>query len=176
MSSVTRFIRQIPQATTYYSAAAILDSISNSASVYVFEFVPASGNFVGNYPPGYVIPGSTGLIDAISEAADATTPSSAVLLRDMGKTIFAEVYSSPTASTSEFAYFRQVQLIAPSAIGATQGFMGGRSGTTFGVLGAAQTPDAYTNYLTFYIPVTIAGVGLPVAATTGAYAIAGGQM
>jgi hypothetical protein len=52
--------------------------------------------------------------------------------------------------------------------------MGGVSGSTFGVLGAPGTPDPFTNYLTFYIPVTVAGV--TASAPTLAYAIAGGQM
>jgi hypothetical protein len=53
--------------------------------------------------------------------------------------------------------------------------MGGTSGTTFGVLGAANTPDNLTDYLTFYIPVAVAGVTGAVV-NTQAFAIAGGQM
>lgn len=174
MSSVTRFIRQIPQATTYYNASVVIAA----PQTYVYEFVPSSSNYVGNYPNpfpdatgGYMQIASVALQTAILEAANAAT--NALVLRDMGKTIFAPTTNSATAS---WAYFRQVQLLRPSQITQGPGFIGGINGNTFGVLGAAQNPDAYTNYLTFYIPVTVAGVGLPVAALTGAYALAGGQM
>jgi hypothetical protein len=174
MSSVTRFIRQIPQATTYYNASAVIAA----PQTYVFEFVPSSGNFVGNYPTpfpdatgGYMQGASAALQQAIQQAANAA--GNALVLRDMGKTIFAPTTNSATAS---WAYFRQVQLLRPALITQGPGFIGGINGNTFGVLGAAQNPDAYTNYLTFYIPVTVAGVGLPVAAQTQAYALAGGQM
>jgi hypothetical protein len=174
MSSVTRFIRQVPLSTTYYSAATILTSVAAGNSTFVYEFVPSGSNFVGNYPPGYALPAPAGLRAAINQASNAA--SSNLLLRDMGKTIFAEVYNAQGTTTSQFAYFRQVQLVNPQAIGASQGFIGGPAGQTFGVLGAPNNPDAPTDYLTFYIPVGVAGVGLPAAATTGAFAIAGGQM
>jgi hypothetical protein len=103
----------------------------------------------------------------------------------MGKTIYAAYTTSRTPAASDprltapvlFGYFRQVQLLRPSAIqvGGTSGsIIGGPNGSNFGVLGAPLNPDNYTNYLTFYIPVTVAGVRGPSAA--GAYAIAGGQM
>jgi hypothetical protein len=168
MSSVTRFIRQIPVATTYYDAAIIVAN----ASTHAFEFVPTSGNYVGNYPPGFV-QNSASLDAAIVDASNNNN--NEVLLRDMGKTIYAEAFDSNATSLNK-GYFRQVQLIAPKPISASQGFLGGPNGSTFGVIGGPLNPNNYTNYLTFYIPVTIGGVGLPIAATTGAFAIAGGQM
>jgi hypothetical protein len=142
MSSVTRFIRQIPLATTYYNAQEIVASPNST----VFEFAPSTSNYVGNYPSPY--PNQTG------------------------------GYIAPTtnSATASWGYFRQVQLLAPGLITQGPGFMGGLSGNTFGVLGAAGTPDVYTNYLVFYIPVSVAGVSGAPGIDTKAYAIAGGQM
>jgi hypothetical protein len=90
----------------------------------------------------------------------------------MGKTIKAPI----TDASGAVSFFRQVQLLKPTALTYSQGSIGGVSGNTFGVLGAAApNPDAYTNYLTFYISVAVAGVRGPVP-TVNAYAIAGGQM
>ena len=184
MSSVTRFIRQVPVSTTYYSAIGVAGSPSSVA----YEFVPSSSNYVGNYPAGYnnptggyVAPASPDLIKAIADAVNATPGNAGqgLLLRDMGKTIFGPITAStatPATAVSSWGYFRQVQLISPQAITQGPGFMGGVSGNTFGVLGAAGTPDPYTNYLTFYIPVTVAGVNGAPGVNTLAYAVAGGQM
>ena len=162
MSSVTRFIRQVPVSTTYYNVpAAVL-----SAGTGVYEFVPTSANYVGNYPPGYMQTASAPLSAALLVAGSSTT----LVLRDMGKTVFAPV----TSLTGNSSYFRQVQLLLPSAISASQGFIGGTSGNTFGVLGANNVPDAYTDFMTFYIAVPVGGVG--VGSIPGAYPIAGGQM
>jgi hypothetical protein len=167
MSSVTRFIRQVPLSTTYYNAG----TVAGSPTTLVFEFVPTSANYVGNYPPGYVQTASAALIAAIGQAVTAAGAAGNLVLRDMGKTIYAPVASL----TGSAGYFRQVQLLLPAQISYSQGFIGGTSGTTFGVLGANNTPDIYTDFLTFYIPVSVAGVtGTNVI--TNAYALAGGQM
>ena len=167
MSSVTRFIRQVPVATTYYNAANIL---ANSSTM-VFELVPSASNIIANYPPGYVQAASAALQASLAQALAANA--SGLVLRDMGKTIFAQYGSG--ASSDPSAYFRQVQLINPSAITAAQGFAGGAAGQSFGVLGGSNIPDAYTDFLTFYIPVAVAGVKGPQVLTQ-AYAVAGGQM
>jgi hypothetical protein len=192
MSSVTRFIRQIPVSTTYYNAQGLFTSTPSAGTVVtgtVFEFVPSASNYVGNYPSGfnnttggYVAPASDALKVALQQNYTATESASgaALVLRDMGKTIFAPITAAvgtPADATSSWGYFRQVQLIRPSVMTAAQSFMGGVSGSTFGVLGAANTPDAYTDYLTFYIPVSIGGVtGNNTPVNTQAYALAGGQM
>lgn len=177
MSSVTRFIRQIPVSTTYYSAALV---VATPGSL-VFEFINDSGNYVGNYPPGYVLPASAALVQAILQASQAAGGPDAFVLRDMGKTIYASYGASNAAqdprlqpSTANFGYFRQVQLLRPTAIVANN-FIGGIGGSNFGVLGGQNVPDNYTDFMTFYIPVSVAGVRGPVV-NTGAYAIAGGQM
>ena len=154
MSSVTRFIRQIPASASHLNAAAVVAG----AATLAFELVPSSGNIVGNYPPGYVQ--KSAALDAAIAAASAAA-SGAVLLRDMGKTILAPVGSLSGAQQ----YYRQVQLIAPAAL--SSGFVG-----NFGVLGAANTPTANVDYLSFFIPVSVAGVG----AAVNAYPVASGQM
>jgi len=160
MSSVTRFIRQVPVSTTYYNAVAVL----GATSTMVFELVPSASNIVANYPPGYVKAAGAELIAALTEAVAAHTAANLVL-RDMGKTIYAQYGTGIAADPS--AYFRQVQLIRPSGISA--------AAQTFGVLGGQNIPDAYTDFLTFYIPVAVAGVKGPQV-NTQAFAIAGGQM
>jgi hypothetical protein len=181
MSSVTRFIRQVPLSTTYYDAAAVITaSASPSSQITIYEFYNDGSNYVGNYPPGYVLPASNGLCSTIA----AQGSSSSLILRDMGKTIYAAYGALNTAadpratpSTVSYGYFRQVQLLKPTAIGfgTANQIIGGTSGSNFGVLGAQNNPDNYTDFLTFYIPVTVAGVRGPVV-NTAAYAIAGGQM
>jgi len=159
MSSVTRFIRQIPASASHLNAAAVVAG----AATLAFELVPSSGNIVGNYPPGYV-QNSAALAAAIAAASAAA--SGAVLLRDMGKTILAPVAVGGVLSGTQ-QYYRQVQLIAPAALSLSSGFVG-----NFGVLGAANTPTANVDYLSFYIPVSVAGVGVAV----NAYPVASGQM
>ena len=193
MSSVTRFIRQIPVSTTYYDAGTVCllaqSSLANPLlNTLAYTFVPGTGNYVGNYPPGFMLSGNPALNAAIAAAkAKADASGNAVVLRDMGKTIQAPyaVAASlsdaaalvvPTVTTSTtVAFFRQVQLINPTALTVGQGALGGLSGVTFGVLGAQDAPNANCDYLTFSIPVAVAGVRANVV-STGAYAIAGGQM
>ena len=158
MSSVTRFIRQVPVSASYYNAVTIL----GATSTMVFELVPSASNIVANYPPGYVQVASAALQAAIALEVTLNGIGNLVL-RDMGKTIYAQ-YGTGVASDPS-AYFRQVQLIRPSS-GAAQ---------TFGVLGAQNSPDAYTDFLTFYIPVAVAGVKGPQV-NTQAFVVAGGQM
>jgi hypothetical protein len=183
MSSVTRFIRQIPVSTTYYSAAAIVSAAGTPATSPVFEFVPTQGNYVGNYPPGYMISGSLALNQEIVNVAAIAGSTGNVVLRDMGKTIQAPYVvdgtAAPSGASIPTGFFRQVQLIVPSAIDigtAGKGYIGGTGGSTFGVRGGPQNPDVYTNYLTFYIPVSVAGVEATGVVSTGAFALAGGQM
>jgi len=137
MSSVTRFIRQIAPSTSYYKATDVVAAASTS----VYEFTPAAGNVIGNYPPGTMATASSALQTAIAaQAANTTT----LILRDMGKTIRATI-----ASNGNVGYFRQVQLLAPNTAG---------NGNE-GVLGTASA------YLTFYVPITIMGSNADAAHT-----------
>ena len=170
MSSVTRFIRQVPVSTTYYSVGS--DFLTSPSNTVVYEFVPTASNVVGNYPPGYVqsITASTSAANVAAQI-NAQGSTSTLVLRDMGKTIYAPVGSSASAVSG---WFRQVQLLKPSPITATQGFIGGTSGQTFGVLGGNNIPDAVSDFFTFYIAVPLGGTLGGVLSS--AAPIAGGQM
>lgn len=171
MSSVTRFIRQIPVSTTYYNASAVVAA----PATLVYELVPTASNYVANYPPGFMQTASAALQASVAQAVAVNT-AAGLVLRDMGKTVYAAYPTDPllAPTTATYGYFRQVQLLAPKPITANN-FIGGLGGSNFGVLGGQNIPDLYTDFLTFYIPVTVAGVLGPAVATQ-AYAIAGGQM
>jgi hypothetical protein len=164
MSSVTRFIRQIPTGQQYYPQyTASVTALANAA----YTFVADQGNYVGNYPPGYVVPldpaasnnTTQALYDALVTAASGPQGGQqSIVLRDMGKTIFAKVadeLSGLNAATNPAGYFRQVQVLIPQPISATQGFLGGTNGSTFGVVGQSMQ---YTPYATIYLPTNVAGV------------------
>ena len=158
MSSVTRFIRQIPTSNTYYSAT----TVAGTPATYCYEFTPSASNVVGNYPPGNMSAASAALQAAIAQAVNAAGGAGLnLILRDMGKTVQAQVGGSGAVGA-----FRQVQLLNVS------------SAATFGVLGASNTPDALTDYLTFYVPVVVLGLSnvAGVAAVHADLARAGGAM
>ncbi len=135
MSSVTRFIRQIPVNSQLHSNAVLLTSPATMA----YEFVPASGNVVGNYPPGAMVAATSALQLAINaQGANA-------LIRDMGKTV-----KCAGPGSSDLRFFRQVQLITPSN---QSSVVGGASGNTFGVQGGAALPSANSAFMVFYIAV-----------------------
>ena len=134
MSSVQRFIRQINHDSMYFSAATV---VSNAATV-AFDFTPSSSNVVGNYPPGYMTAAGSGALATLIAQANAAGP---VILRDMGKTVQAVVGSSGTV----LAFYRQVQLISLLAT------------SVGGVQGGVNVPTAGSDYLTFYIPISVAG-------------------
>ncbi len=137
MSSVTRFLRQIPTGLSYYTAP--------TNAIY-YTFVPAAGNYVGNYAPGTM-------------TVQQVDPSGSIL-RDMGKTVLAALTTAPTGPAQ---YFREFQMIAPTAA----------AGGAFGVQGSPTVPAATAPYYTVYLPVTVQGHGLP---TAGLFPLAGGQM
>lgn len=137
MSSVTRFIRQINNNNAYVAASAALLA---APATYAFELVPDAGNVVGNYAPGFMRAAPNSLIGAIDALKNANP-----VLRDMGKTVRAPLGSASGA----IGYFRQVQLLVPSG-------ESGLSGNVGGVVGSS--PDAYSPYLTFYVPVVVYGV------------------
>jgi hypothetical protein len=148
MSSVTRFLRQIPVATTYYSLPDGPDML--------FTFEPSASNYVGNYPPGTVDVTQEGIdwLYTLGVYDQNDEPNrNGFVLRDMGKTIKDIVTNN---------FFRQVQVLSNGAPDAVSGITGG-----------PVTPSADSKFGTFYIPVKIAGNG---ASAPGAYAIAGGQM
>uniref|UniRef100_A0A6C0HLE4 Uncharacterized protein n=1 Tax=viral metagenome TaxID=1070528 RepID=A0A6C0HLE4_9ZZZZ len=83
MSSVSRFTRQVPVSTTYYSSAALTTS-----NCYVFS--PTQS--LGNYPPG--------TIQTFAAASKSLPSLTNTILRDMGKTVYVSG-----------GHYRQVQLL-----------------------------------------------------------------
>jgi hypothetical protein len=143
MSSVTRFLRQIPTGLSYYTAPA------PSQTVIYYTFVPAAGNYVGNYAPG-----------TMTVLSNFSLPSGSIL-RDMGKTLRAPLTTAPTGDSQ---HYREFQVIVPTAANADG---------AFGVIGDTNIPAATAPFYTVYLPVTVGGQG---AATAGLFPLAGGQM
>jgi hypothetical protein len=160
MSSVTRFLTQVNSSATVFSAG----NTTLASATAAYEFIPASGNTVGNYPPGYVqlLPSSV--------SALLNSNATGAVLRDMGKTIYANVYAAGVA-TAAWGRFRQVQLLVPSV--GNNNFIGGTTGSTSGVIGGPAIGDVYTNYMTFYIPIVSNGI-VPAATLTTAPAVLAG--
>jgi len=152
MTSVQRFLRQRSVGNTTLSVPA-----TPNTSLYVF--VATNGNYVGNYPPGYMV------------TAGAALPSSfpsGTVLRDMGKTIQASVSAgSPATDLGTPGFFREVQIVSPVTVATAT------SSTTFGVgvgsltpssgpVGAGNLPASGNagddGYGTFYLPIVVGGV------------------
>jgi len=139
MTSIDKTLRQRDQATSIVSAP------SNPC---YYTFIAISGNYVGNYSPGYM-----------QKTAEIPT-GKGILLRDMGKTVKAPIgiggVLKPSATNG---YFRAIQFIAPVVVSSAT------SSTTFGVgigsQGAAVLPTAGNvadvGYGTYYIPVSVDG-------------------
>ena len=87
MSSVSRFTRQVPVSTTYYSSAAL-----STSNCYVFT--PTQS--LGNYPPGTMV--------TFASASKSLPSLTNTILRDMGKTVYVSG-----------GHYRQVQLLTTTA-------------------------------------------------------------
>ena len=181
MSSVTRFLRQIPAGQSYYAQGAAAVPASTLANA-AYVFVPTAANYVGNYPPGFVAPASTdassnGVIASMFTGLTALA-NQQVILRDMGKTIFAQ-YATTVANavagtgSGNSGFFRQVQILLPQPISSTQGFIGGTNGSVFGVYGGSNN---YIDYGTIYLPTSVAGVYLTSGTTVLTTPTPQGQM
>ena len=178
MTSVTSFLRQVNTANQFVGSG----SLATLASI-AYEFVPTTGNYVGNYPPGAMVlatTASSGLAGQIANALALAPNTTAVsIIRDMGKTVYAAVASTeanaqttpPTVGTNS-GWFRQYQLLLLNSI-TSNNFIGGTTGTTFGVNGTQS--GGYTPYLTFYLPSAVAGI-FPVASGTVLNQAAAGQL
>lgn len=174
MSSIQSFIRQRSQANTIFSAPVAPPGPGPVAAGCYYVFVAGPGNYVGNYPPGYM------------QAVDIPTGKGS-LIRDMGKTIKAVIGSSdlpvPVLAGATAGFFRQIQFIDPQAAVSATG------STTFGVgtgsQGAGTLPSAGNagdaGYGTYYIPIIVDGTlatsnGVDIATVPNPYLSIGGQM
>ena len=159
MSSVTRFLRQIPTGLSTYTAS---DVPSN-----LYVLIPGSGNYVGNYAndPNSVYPGYMVKVPNANLSGAAYFGNSPYVIRDMGKTTLALVSVAGTGadlSTANPGYFRAVQVLSPTGVPYAT------AATNFGVQGQAPGTFPANNagdmgYNTFYIPIVVGGV----IATTG---------
>jgi hypothetical protein len=160
MSSIGSAPRQIPVGLQYYPT---YQNNAKDIASSSYVFIPDSGNYVGNYPPGHVVPltefpdlfESVHLFDDIRQNIPTVGAKSPLVLRDTGKTIFALVYKDAVTPSDVKGYFRQVQVLIPQPITATQGFLGGVNGSTFGVYGSIPQ---YVPYATIYLPTNVDGV------------------
>ena len=165
MSSVTRFLKQVTPGLNVL-APPLLENI--------YEFVPSSSNYVGNYPPGGMVlaANDTALTAYLTDAGGLYPDGVAagVVARDMGKTIKASVADTPAnAAASTFVansenHFRMIQLLRPKA---------GNADGAFGVQGSNMYPNQYTDYVTVYVPVCVVYSGGLVSASS---VLVGGQM
>jgi hypothetical protein len=157
MSSCQSFLRQRVTGST------VLVPPATTAGNY-FTFVSGPGNYVGNYPPGWMVEAGAnvaGLLNAYGATVNNT------VLRDMGKTIKASVATNAAgaAPLGTPGFFREVQLLVPS-VSATP-----LTATNNGVIG--QLPGSLPaggnsgdgGYATFYIPIVVSGVVAGTAAS-----------
>lgn len=136
MSSVQRFLRQ----RTIGARALSVDT----ANLYLF--VAGAGNYVGNYPPGYMVKAPAGMVGAQGNAPFS------LIMRDMGKTIIAGVSTDGGVTKGTLGAFRQVQILQPVAVAsATAATNFGVQGSLPGSLPASGNPGD-SGYNTFYIP------------------------
>ena len=166
MSSVTRFLKQVTPGLNVL-APPLFDNI--------YEFVPNSSNYVGNYPPGAMVlaANSTSLKSYLQDPAGlypSGTVTDGVVARDMGKTIKASIATNEANAASGVVdansenHFRMIQLLRPKA---------GNVDGAFGVRGSNLYPNGYTDYVTVYVPVCVVYSGGLVSSSA---VFVGGQM
>lgn len=155
MSSTQGYLRQRSIPNTLFKAP-------TNGCYYIF--VAGAGNYVGNYPPGYMV---------FAEGHPFDISGINYIIRDMGKTIKAPILASGVLGTPGF--FREFQFIDPVSVATPT------SSTTFGVFGdAAQSfPPGNvgnTGYATFYVPIVVDGIVASGATLPNPYLAMGGQM
>ena len=181
MSSVQSYLRQRVVGTTTFAAPA------TPTSMQLYEFVAgngaagttalaavAAGNYVGNYPPGYLVVGP--LVSALKVAAQGGLVNP--ILRDLGKTIYAPLgspNSGPTLPFGTAGYWRAVQVLDPSLVTT------GNSGVTGALPGVKPfgSNSGDKGYNTYYIPIVVNGLapsdtaGVPLVPTNATMLLGG---
>lgn len=160
MTSVQKFLRQRHVPNT------ILPAPENPC---YYVFVAGSGNYVGNYPPGYM-----------ELAAALPVPAQGALIRDMGKTIKAPISADSGSTFGTSGFFREVQVLDQAAMSVPTP----TSSVTFGVgtnSNVAKSINAAGNagdfgYGTYYIPIVVEGTLASTAVLPTTYLPLGGQM
>lgn len=160
MTSVQKFLRQRHVPNT------ILPAPENPC---YYVFVADSGNYVGNYPPGYM------------ELASALpVPDQGALIRDMGKTIKCPISTDGGSTFGTPGFFRAVQILDQDEMAVATA----TSSVTFGVgtnSNVAKSINAAGNtgdfgYGTYYIPIVVEGTLASGAVLPTTYLPLGGQM
>ena len=142
MSSVQSFLKQRVPSATFFQAP---------AGTY-YQLLAASGNLVGNYPPGYMVAVAAPVVEGR-------------LIRDMGKTIKAKVGADPTG-VALAGFFRAVQVVDATA---------GAADLVLGVPAAAG--DAGNKgYQTYYLATIVDGGLATGAVLPASYVPFGGSM
>lgn len=122
----------------------------------LYEFVPTASNTTGNYPPGaMVLASNSPNILAYLTGQGYVASQTGWIARDMGKTIKASIATSeanaaaspPITTSNTEQHWRMIQLLRP-VLGNTDG--------ASGVQGAATIPNGFTDYVTLYVPTSIA--------------------
>jgi hypothetical protein len=177
MSSTQRFLRQRVVGTTTLS-------VPTNPNDNLYVLVAGDGNYIGNYPPGYMVTASQA--GALLPATVVDQFGNPAVLRDMGKTIKARVASAaPAISGTTFGtpgFFRAVQFVSPVTVATNT------SATTFGVGVSGQgssngVAQSYTagnpadfGYGTFYIPIVNEGIVAGDATGTGPITVPATQL
>jgi hypothetical protein len=134
MSSVTRFLKQIPTDTPYF----LLNSTATTVALSVWQ--PDANASINSYASGYAA--------GQFSASTATLSAGATLWRDMGKTV-----------VSAGRTFRRIQMLIVDGNGAE--FSAGFAPTNEGVVGAAVTGSAAdAGFNVFWFETGARGLGL----------------
>lgn len=184
MSSVQSYLRQRVVGTTTFAAPATPTPMQlycliagNAAAGTTALAAVAAGNYVGNYPPGYLVAGPTIANLKLAAQGGLVNP----ILRDLGKTIYAPLANAVTATLpfGTAGYWRAVQVLDPSLVTT------GNSGITGQVPGFRPLATGGNNgdkgYNTYYIPIVVNGLapsdtaGAPLV-TSDATMLLGGVM
>jgi len=160
MSSVQSYLRQRVVGTTTFNAPGTMQLYcliaGNAAAGTTALAAVAAGNYVGNYPPGYLVAGP--LVSALATQSGLANP----VLRDLGKTIYAPLANAVTATLpfGTAGYWRAVQVLDPSF------FVGGAADGNSGITGQAPGfrplatggNNGDKGYNTYYIPIVVNGL------------------
>lgn len=147
MSSIQSFLRQRVVGTRTATA-----DFTNAAFGTFYQFIPTGGNYVGNYPPGYMVDNT---VD-VQNNYGFNFPLEPVM-RDMGKTIKAVIGANaatvPTDLYKGAGYFREYQILFPGTTG-----LNGVAGSNSGVVGGLpSTGLVVPYYYTVYVAIVVNG-------------------
>jgi hypothetical protein len=158
MSSCQSFLRQRVVGTTTLSYSGPLYCLiaGGGATGTSVAAVLAAGNYVGNYPPGFLVAGPT--VANLAEAAQGGVVNP--IIRDMGKTIKASFTTDAGVTLNTPGFWRQIQVLSPVTVsGPTIATNNGVTGQAAGFRpSAVGGNNGDSGYNTYYIPISVGGV------------------